>query len=817
MKCFRLLLLLCFVLSFSVQVFSQIERGTIENFKIAPDPFDKSRISYYINSEKLNPYDFEGNYRKGLLNLENELYEEAIINFRLLLLPQSNTVDRSDGWAEPYFYIGLCKSNLRELDSAVYYYNLAIDINPAYFEALNERGIIFSTFGEYDKALEDFEQAYVLNNTYAYAAYNIAHTYFIMGDFKLAKKQLKKSIRKFPENYYNYSLMGYIYMQESEYDKAIEYFSKSIEIYPFDPLNYYNRGLVNMLIGIDNFDWAQMAMGDVDFNEVIRLDSTFADVYFLKIMFGIFSEDSNSVIRNFYLGLKYSYFSANAQLAASVFEMEQYYLLDEMFNNPLLPESEKSLGEDYFYSYLIDDRISMNQAIKYSVKNPESIFVKRLIACHYLTLSDESLLTSAIESVLALDSTVAHLKWVLATIYMDHQRDKEVEELLCDLLEKDSLNEEYLYALGITYLRLSEYELAKKTYSKLIRIPPDHPIEYIYRATIYIPEGEFRAALNDINIAIKLEPDNSFSWYLRGKTYNLMGKPDSALVMLDQAKAFSPSYEPINEELIKSYIALNEFQNAETVIHEMIENDKENIHTWIQAGNYYLNDLEDYEAAEKHYEKMLKYFPNHPLALTVYGDYHQKIDECYKAIDYYDAALLADNTFYSPASSAAWCYYKIGLPDEAIEYCDLAISIDSTRAYPCYLKGFIYQKQEDYETSLAFFLKAAEIDETYASAWGNAGWTCYLMGDYEKCIDYSRVAVELDDEAYYAMANIALSYLRQGKTELSLDEYEAYYQKTMTLEDYDNSGAKADLKALIDEGIMVEEAQNILATYFHKE
>lgn len=799
----------------SVSCFAQINTDILEEMRTSPDPFDKSRISYYINSAQLNPYDFEGQYQRGLLNMENGFYEEAIANFRHLIIPQPDIVGAEKEMPDPYFYIGLCKTLMMEYDSAMFYLNKAININPAYAAAYGGRGGLYLISGEYSEALSDFERAFMYDAQDPKAMYNIGYTYFLKGDYEAARSHIRKAIRKFPDFHLNQLLLGLIYMYESEPQKAIKYFTESIALYPNNTLAYFNRGLIKIGRGLVHGDMTYMAEGKADMDMVIKVDSTFVEAYQVKFLLGMVFNDLYSMIENDYLVLKYSFLRYKYQEIKTSKDLEKYYLLGSILKNTSLPDEERKLGEEYFEADYGDMEMPIMPLIEYSRQVPNSMFIKRLIAYYFYDIQDTDQAESALFSVLLMDSSLLHLKSTLAEIYMEQEMEKQALDIFEQILDADSSNGSFYYQAGNAYYKANEIESAYKYYSRTIELLPHYMNAYMRRAKICLMEGRLKEALKDFSFVHQLDPDNVYAWYMSGNIYNTMEKPDSALIMLDVAKELTPDYGYIYAEMADSYLALNKPELVEELFNQFIEANDRSSYSYVVAGQYFLSNLDSLDKAEKYFNLALKINPESAVANNAMGDFYCEKNANYiQAIEYYDKASWYNEKYYSPVKSAAWCSYKLEQYDNALEYCDLAIMIDSTGAYPHNLKGLIYQQLENNEMALKFFLQATEINNEYANAWGNAGWTSYLLGDYQKCIEYSEKAIELDDEAYYAMANIALTHLRLGEVERALEEYKDYHEKVSLVEDYDYSGAIKDLEDLIDKGIMVEEAQNILETFF---
>jgi tetratricopeptide (TPR) repeat protein len=111
-------------------------------------------------------------------------------------------------------------------DSALKYYNKAIDKSHAFYEAYLDRGYLYALqFNNYKKAHKDFE----------------------------------KSISIRPVNQFSYLYNGMVYFNEGEYIKAKQMYDKAIELYPDFGEAYYQRSFAWYAIGINT-----MVCSDLD-------------------------------------------------------------------------------------------------------------------------------------------------------------------------------------------------------------------------------------------------------------------------------------------------------------------------------------------------------------------------------------------------------------------------------------------------------------------------------------------------------------------------------------------------------------------------
>ncbi|WP_445247829.1 tetratricopeptide repeat protein [Microcoleus sp. OTE_8_concoct_300] len=81
-----------------------------------------------------------------------------------------------------YFYRGNAYYKQKEYDRAIEDYNQALLLNPKDVDALYNRGNAYYNKGEYDRAIADYNQALLLNPKYAEALYNRGIAYELKGD-----------------------------------------------------------------------------------------------------------------------------------------------------------------------------------------------------------------------------------------------------------------------------------------------------------------------------------------------------------------------------------------------------------------------------------------------------------------------------------------------------------------------------------------------------------------------------------------------------------------------------------------------------------
>jgi pentatricopeptide repeat protein len=127
----------------------------------------------------------EGYYMKGLSHLQERNYELASVEF-------NRSIQTDSAYKQSYYGLGFISDEQGKLDDAVKYYKEAIDVDGNYSEAYNALGRVYSRQQKWKDALKCF------------------------------KKALENKL--YPTPHVPYLNMGYVYMAQKDYAKAIEAF-----------------------------------------------------------------------------------------------------------------------------------------------------------------------------------------------------------------------------------------------------------------------------------------------------------------------------------------------------------------------------------------------------------------------------------------------------------------------------------------------------------------------------------------------------------------------------------------------------------------
>lgn len=131
----------------------------------------------------------------------------------------------------------------RQYDRALEQYNEAIDWNPEVGEALCNRSCIYLERAEYELALADSDRAILLNPSFASAICNRGTALLGKGDLGQAASNYEQALHLKPDYAVPFANRAFIRLLEGRMDDAIKDCDRAIELDPKFAIAYSNRGM----------------------------------------------------------------------------------------------------------------------------------------------------------------------------------------------------------------------------------------------------------------------------------------------------------------------------------------------------------------------------------------------------------------------------------------------------------------------------------------------------------------------------------------------------------------------------------------------
>lgn len=159
-------------------------------------------------------------------------------------LQQSGGDSKNDREADRLHRAGLSHYHAGEYEKAIEAYEQAIQLSPRSVETYYNLGMAYGSLGRYRDAVEVYNRALRIEPEYAPAHYNLGHAYSNLKQFEKAIRAFQHAIQYDPDNLEAYLALGKAYSDSGKREKAIDTLEQAIRRKPDDPYVYYNLGLL---------------------------------------------------------------------------------------------------------------------------------------------------------------------------------------------------------------------------------------------------------------------------------------------------------------------------------------------------------------------------------------------------------------------------------------------------------------------------------------------------------------------------------------------------------------------------------------------
>ena len=169
-------------------------------------------------------------YKQTQALIESGKYLEAI---KIL----NKAIELNPNYAEAYNNRGNAYSYLKQYTKSMQNFNKAIELDPGYVWAYNNRGNAYSNLKQYRKAIQDYDKAIELDPNYAEAYLNRGMIYFYLKQYAKSMQDFNKVIVLNPNYAEAYLLRAGTYLALQQFSNAIQDSNKCLELEPTKPIS----------------------------------------------------------------------------------------------------------------------------------------------------------------------------------------------------------------------------------------------------------------------------------------------------------------------------------------------------------------------------------------------------------------------------------------------------------------------------------------------------------------------------------------------------------------------------------------------------
>jgi tetratricopeptide (TPR) repeat protein len=177
--------------------------------------------------------------------------------------------------AAEWFEKGYAASLSGNQTEAITDYGKAIELNPQFALAHNNRGAVYAKLGNHSQAIKDFDKAIQLGPKDAGSYHNRGNAYAELGNNNQAIKDYNKTIELSPRYANVYASRGVVYGRLGNHNQAIKDYDQALKLNPQDAVTYALRGAV-----YDKPNRYDQAVSD--YSKAIDLSPQDARLYYMR-------------------------------------------------------------------------------------------------------------------------------------------------------------------------------------------------------------------------------------------------------------------------------------------------------------------------------------------------------------------------------------------------------------------------------------------------------------------------------------------------------------------------------------------------------
>ena len=432
---------------------------------------------------------------------------------------------------------GLEAFDAEDYDEAFNYFTKELNDNPKNGYAHTLIALIYYMNDEYGKALNSADQAikYLPKKDTEYqesAHITKAGTLLELEDTTAAIATLSSAIKNFPKESILYEKRAEIYFAQEQYNLADADYRKMIELSPGETTGY--MGLGRNANALDRWEDAIK-----QFNYVTKLSSSYSAGYSFRAEAYMGLKKWDEATDDIVTSLQCDY-DQKAVYLSTILEEPAFSMLISKFKVQSI-KSPNDVKWHTLMGFMYENKDQYEKAIDcYNAANNKDMdeaILYRIANCYYSMGNLQQALNS-INQALNMDST-------------------DVEDM--------AVKSDILHEMGD---HLGAIALADKVLAQV----PEYARGYYHRGRYKRAAGDTINAIEDLSMAIVLDPKTSWYYYTRGDIYLKQGKKD--LAEADFRKVIELEAKPEDYQCIPyAYLGLGEYEKAIAAVDSTIKLD----------------------------------------------------------------------------------------------------------------------------------------------------------------------------------------------------------------------------------------------------
>jgi tetratricopeptide (TPR) repeat protein len=236
-----------------------------------------------------------------------------------------------------------------------------------------------------------------------------------------------------------------------------------------------------------------------------------------------------------------------------------------------------------------------------------------------------------------------------------------------------------LYASGMRYLLLEDYDRALLFFGEVIKKNPNYAKAYFQMGYCKARLGQYPEAVEAYQESIRLKPDEADAYNNLCTTYGALDRVEDALTACQQALRLQPDLAEAHNNLAWIYYRLGKYSESVVSSKEALRLKPDYALAYYNLGNGY-SALGRYQEAVDAYKQGIRFNPDHPGSHINLGAAYHQLGQYQKALESYKEAVRLKPDTGEAHLDLGMTYLRLGDRGSALEEYKILMKLDKESA-----------------------------------------------------------------------------------------------------------------------------------------
>ncbi len=333
------------------------------------------------------------------------------------------------------------------------------------------------------------------------------------------------------------------------------------------------------------------------------------------------------------------------------------------------------------------------------------------------------------------------------------------------------------HALSDVYFRLSKFEEAKNEINNALRLDPDN-VEYLESlAGTNIAMKNFVKAAETYERILQIDSNYTYGLYSLARLYEELRLPAKALAVYERiTDKIGFDFDVLNK-MYDIYVSNRNYDKAAEVLENVLKIDPYNIEFKRILGSLYMQSGK-YDDARRIYENVFMLNPGDKAVQTELVKIYFIQNESGKALENFSRMMGKDSLSFQEKLDIGQLYLNMAMQDGGSLGISKGIFESLNNQYPdswlpYFFLGTVSYIEKDYSGSDNYFSRAIENADTSREAYVSVGLTQYQNGNSDKAIEVIDAGLARFPQDYRLYYIKALSLQSKNELDEAIRNYES--------------------------------------------